>query len=512
MGRGFAARRLLTAGVLMAVTVGAGAGCTSGSTSTAPPAGHPTTSGGPTSAAGAAPHSTTGGGPTSAAGAAPPSLSERGLASPGCSSATATAAPLHGVGAATVTTGGSPFGVVAAPDGRWAFAVTEGGSGSAASSVEVLRLSTGTGPAGAPGVTKVRSVPLTTAPGAAALPAGAAQAAGAAITPDGKYLVVAGGSGVVVLSVARAEAGTAGAVVGSLAAPSRAGGPGGAGGGAIEVAVSPDSRLVIVTLEDDAEAAVFDLAAALAHGFGAADYVGAIPLGLAPVGMAVSPDGRWLYATSEGTAAGQHPVGLGGSGSNSSGSNGSGSNGSGSNGSGSNGCGASVPGTAPHEAPGTLTVIDLRRAETDPAHAVTAVVQAGHQPVRVVTAAEGTQVWVTARASDAVLCFSAARLASDPEQALVAVVRVGSEPVGLAPVRGGALIAVADSNRFAAAGQSSSLSFISVTAALAGRPAVVGGLPTGGFPRDMAVSPGGTLLVSDYASGQVQAVATAGLP
>ena len=481
MGRGFAARGLLTAGVLMAVTVGAGAGCTSGSTSTAPSAGHPSTSGGP----------------ASAAGAAPPSLSERGLASPGCSSATATAAPLHGVGAVTVTTGGSPFGVVAAPDGRWAFAVTEGGPGSAASSVEVLRLTTGTGTAGAPGVTKVRSVPLATAPGAAALPAGAAEAAGAAMTPDGKYLVVAAGSGAVVLSVARAEAGTAGAVLGALTAPSRAGGPGGAGGGAIEVAVSPDSQRVIVTLEDDAEAAVFNLAAALAHGFGAADYVGAIPLGLAPVGMAVSPDGRWLYATSEGETPGQHPLGLSSSGPSSSGPN---------------GCGASVPGTAPHEAPGTLTVIDLRRAETDPAHAVTAVVQAGHQPVRVVTAAEGTQVWVTARASDAVLCFSAARLATDPEQALVAVVRVGSEPVGLAPVRGGALIAVADSNRFAAAGHSSSLSFVSVTAALAGRPAVVGGLPTGGFPRDMAVSPDGTLLVSDYASGQVQAVATAALP
>jgi hypothetical protein len=36
------------------------------------------------------------------------------------------------------------------------------------------------------------------------------------------------------------------------------------------------------------------LAGALAYGFGAADYVGAIPLGDAAVGMAVSPDGRWL--------------------------------------------------------------------------------------------------------------------------------------------------------------------------------------------------------------------------
>ena len=394
---------------------------------------------------------------------------------------------------AEVTTSGSPFGIAATPDGRWAFAVTQSGPGpAAASSVEVLRLSTSPGKAAAPRAAKVRSIPLPTTPGAAGLAAGIGTPAGAAITPDGKYLVVAKGSGVVVLSTARAETGAAGAVLGSLTVPSSRSGARGLIGGAIEVAVSPDSKFVIVTLENDAEAAVYNLAAALAHGFSAADYVGAIPLGQAPVGLAVSSDARWLYATSESAAPGQHPVGLAAPG--------------------SSGCGASVPGTTQNEPPGTLTVVDLRRAETDPAHAVTAVVQAGYQPVRVVTSDDGTQVWVTARASDAVLCFSATRLAADPKQALVAVVRVGSEPVGLAPVRGGALIAVADSNRFAASGESSSLSVVSVAAALAGHPAVIGDLTTGMFPRDMAVSPDGTLLVSDYASGQVQVIATAGLP
>ena len=157
-------------------------------------------------------------------------------------------------------------------------------------------------------------------------------------------------------------------------------------------------------------------------------------------------------------------------------------------------------------------MVDLRRAETDPANSVTATVDAGYQPVRVVTAADGTEVWVTARASDDLLCFSAARLATDPAHALVAVTRVGSEPVGLAAVRGGTLIVVADSNRFDAAGQRSTLSVVEASAALAGRPAVVGDLPTGGFPRDMSLSPAGTLLVSDYTSGQVQAIATASLP
>lgn len=435
------------------------AGCTAGASSPAVPA---TSGSAPASAARAT-------GPAESV----PALPSRTLASPGCSSAVAAGPALGSVRTATVQTGGTPFGVATTPDGRWAFVAATGGS------VDVLRLRTGK--SGAPIATLVRSISLPEAP------------FGAAVTPDGKYLLLAAGSGAMVVSVARAEAGTAGAVLGTLAAPAGTSqsGPSNplAANSATQVAVSPDSRFAFVTLEYADEAVVFNLAAAVSHGFGAADYVGAIPLGQATVGMAVSPDGRWLYATSEVVVPAQHPVGLG-----------------------PGRCTGSVPGTEPGEAPGTLTVIELRRAETDPAHSVVATVDAGYQPVRVVTSADGTRVWVTARASDDLLCFSAARLASDPARALVAVVRVGSEPVGLAAVRGGTQVVVADSNRFGAAGASSELTVVNVAAALAGRPALAGHLSTGLFPRDMAVSPGGTLLVSDFSSGDVQAVDTATLP
>ena len=474
MNRGRAACLLAA---LAALAVGAVAGCTSGSGAAAVSQGRQSSPG--ESAVSAVPAST----PSPSV----PALPGRALTSPACSAATSAGPSLGSAGTASLATDGSPFGVAATPDGRWAFAAA-GGHGSATDgpSVEVLRLTAAPGSTSAPGVTKVGSVPL---------PASAVGApAGAAVTPDGKYLLVADGAGAVVLSVARAEAGTTGAVLGALAVPgtvgSQPGAPPGPPSGAIEVAVSPDSRFAFVTLEYNDEAAVFNLAAALAHGFGAAAYVGAIPLGQATVGMAVSPDGRWLYATSEGAVASQHPVSFGSPG----------------------GCQGHVPGTVPGEPPGTLTVVDLSRAETDPARSVTATVDASVQPVRVVTAADGSQVWVTARGSDDVLCFSAARLAGDPAHALVAAVRVGSEPVGLAAVRGGTLLVVADSNRFAATGQGSALSVVSVSATLAGRPAIVGDIPAGMFPRDMALSPNGTLLVSDYASAQVQAIATASLP
>ena len=451
----------MTACLLATMTLGAGTACASGGASTVP------STGASVPVATSAPAGAPGGAGTV------PALPGRALASPGCSAATATGAALGSAHTATVPLEGSAQGVAATPDGRWAFAVSAG----TAPAVEVLRLGSGTTPA----VTQVRSIPLPASPGAGA--------AGAAVTPDGKYLLVAWGPGAAVISVARAEAGTAGAVVGSLTVPAPTGSAG-PPDGAAEVAVSPDSRFAFVTLEYSDEAAVFNLAGALGHGFGTAGYVGAVPLGSSVVGLAVSPDGRWLYATSELAVRGQHPVGL----------------------KSPAGCQGRVPSTFPAEPTGTLTVIDLRRAETDPAQSVTATVDAGYQPVRVVTAADGTEVWVTARASDDVLCFSAAKLAADPADALVAVIRVGSEPVGLAAVRGGTLLVVADSNRFGAGGESSDLSVVSVPAALAGRPAVIGDLATGLFPRDMAVSPNGTLLVADYSSGQVQAIATAALP
>ena len=360
-----------------------------------------------------------------------------------------------------VRVAGSPFGVMAALDGRWVF-VDSPGTG-----VEVLR-------AGSPaGLTPARTIP-------------AGQVLGETLAGGGRYLLAAAGTGAVVVNVARAERGSGGATLGTLASP--------AGQGAIEVAVSRDGRFAFVSLEYSARVAVFDLRRALTQGFGPADYVGAIPVGQAPVGLAVSPDGRWLYATSELSATAPlhsqptaRPAGPG-----------------------QRARAADAPGP---DAPGTLTVISVQRAETDPARSVMSTVDAGCQPVRVITSADGRVVWVTARASDALLGFSAARLRSDPARALVARVRVGEAPVGLALVDHGGRIVVADSNRFGAPGATSSLAVVNVGAALAGKPALAGLLPAGRFPREMAPEPGGrTLLVTNFASGQVELVNVADLP
>jgi DNA-binding beta-propeller fold protein YncE len=337
---------------------------------------------------------------------------------------------------------GSPFGVAVTSGGKWAFA-------SLGSALGVLRLS-----AGRPArLVRWINLPESTA--------------GAVLTPDGRYLLLAGGTGAVVVSVSAAEQGSSQAVLGELAAP----GPGGPmAGSAIEAAVSADGRYAFVSIEYADQVAVFDLAAALADGFGGNDgYVGAIPAQVATVGLAVSPDGRWLYVTSEGENRGTDV--------------------------------------------GTLAVVSVAKAESDPAASVLDQVTAGCEPVRVITSADGGVVWVTARASDALLAFSADRLRTDPAHALLADVRVGEAPVGLALAKQGSLMVVADSNRFSAAGQSASLAVVDVRDALAGRQALLGYLPAGLFPRDMAASPGGsTVLVANYVSGQIETVNVAALP
>jgi DNA-binding beta-propeller fold protein YncE len=286
------------------------------------------------------------------------------------------------------------------------------------------------------------------------------QPLGEALTTDGTYLLVADESGIEVLDVATLEAGAANAVVGQLQASG--------GGGAIEVAISPNDQFAFVTLEGSSEMAVFNLGAAIASSFSSSAFVGFVPLELGPVGIAIAPDAQTMYVTSEsGATAGSD---------------------------------------------GTLSVVSVSDAETNPSSAVLWSVAAGCSPVRVITSPNGSDVWVSARGSNQILAYSAASLLSGASNALLAQVTVGQSPVDLTFVDNGTRIVVADSNRFYVQGARSALSVVDPAAALAGSPALVGSIPTGLFPRQFSVEPGGsTLLVTDFDSSQLETVSISGL-
>lgn len=288
---------------------------------------------------------------------------------------------------------------------------------------------------------------------------------GASLTGDGRYLLIADGlAGATVVDVARAEAGSVGAVLGTLSMPAST-----SAAGAIEVAASPDGQYAFVSAEDSGEIAVYRLSKAIADHFKRSFYVGSIPTGVAPVGLEVSSDGRWLYSTSE--LARERPASSG------------------------------EPGS------GILSVISVAEAGREPGHSIVATVSAECSPVRVALSPDGSVAWVTARESDELLAFSTSRLIHHQKDALLAAVRVGEAPVGLVLVDGGRYVVVADSNRFDQDGEASGLMVVKAAAALAHKSAIVGTVKAGLFPREMAVAPSGsTLFVGNFASGTLEAV------
>jgi DNA-binding beta-propeller fold protein YncE len=356
---------------------------------------------------------------------------------PPCVTSTGKAKALSGVHSQDVSVGGKPFGVAISPDGKYSFVSTGN---------DVVVLSNRGG----------SLAPATVA----TIPAHGANK-GEAITTDGKYLLAATGSGAYVISVPEAEAGEGSAVLGTLTSPH--------GSEAAEVTISRGNGYAFVTLQGSAEVAVFNLKKSLAHGLGQSGFVGTVPVGQDPVGIAQSPDGKWLYVAQEGTQ------------------------------------------TPP--APGKLYVLNEQRAETSPGTAVQASANAGCGPARVIVSSNGDDIWVTDRQSNALVAFSADKLLTKPADSLIARVNVGQNPIGATFIRGGTQIMVANANLSNFPGEYT-LTLVSAQGALqGGSGAVLGVLPSSGQnPREFGLEPGGTLLVSDTGSGKLQVIDTGSLP
>lgn len=123
---------------------------------------------------------------------------------------------------------------------------------------------------------------------------------GESLSHDGKVLAVVGGDAVTIFDVAGLERHAAEPILGVLRD--------GRDAGAIDAAISPDDRLLVVSDEHAHRISVFDLAKARSDGFAKPKPIGRIPMAVAPVGLAFSPDGRWLYATSESAPARRLPA------------------------------------------------------------------------------------------------------------------------------------------------------------------------------------------------------------
>jgi serine/threonine protein kinase/DNA-binding beta-propeller fold protein YncE len=360
----------------------------------------------------------------------PPARAGLTISPPACTTQAAAGQNLTNVHVSQLDTGKEPFDVEVAPGG-YGFASFQGG-------IAVLSTS--------------RPVPKVI--GTVRLPG----AQGEALTPDNRFLVVAAGSGISVYSVSDLEHGPV-SPIGSIASPH--------GVHSVQVAVSPDSKFAFATLEGSDQVAVFNLAQAEATRFKpSASLVGDIPVSKGPVGLELSPDGRYLYV-----ATGlQRPAVTSGQ--------------------------------------GTLTVIDAHKARTSPATSVIGKINAGCGPDRLVVSPDGKYVWVTSGGGNALLGYNAASLLSDPQHALAAKVPLGELPLGIAFVDQGKLLVVADSNRDRLEGTGSNLAVVSVAKALAHQPgALLGFIKSGTTPRNLTLERNGkTLLVTNTISNEIYAV------
>ncbi len=325
-------------------------------------------------------------------------------------------------------------------------------------------------------------------------PVDAAQVMGLAITPDKSTLVVAAGdAGLRLFSRAAVMDGChAKAITVPLGSESSR-------QGSLDVAVTPDGHYALVANEygvisrDASGQDVRGHIAVVALSYDAAGaptggrLVNRIATGGAAIaGVALSPDGRRLYVTSEVVRPGARaangnvsPLAHGG-------------------------C---RQGDGPAQPFGLLSVIDVSRAEAGGAGAVVAATAAGCSPVRATVSPDGQTVWVAARGDDRVLAFSTGLLESDPARALLGVAASGGKaPVGLALFAGGKRLAVANSNRFGGARAKGNLALLDADPRM---PKPTASVPATYFPRSISVAEDGqTLFLADFNGGQVQVVTT----
>jgi DNA-binding beta-propeller fold protein YncE len=271
----------------------------------------------------------------------------------------------------------------------------------------------------------------------------------------GRHLLAANSAGGLIVACADAlAAGASDPIVALLAAPST---------GSMQVVLDPEDRFAYVTDEQTSTVSVFDFERSLRSPAPRARLVGQARVPAGPVGLALTPDGEHLLVTSQGSGR-----------------------------------------------RGALSVLRTREAARDPARAVVVSTPAGSRPVRV--AVDSELAWVSARASNSLLAFDLRRLLRGAARPLRASVRVGAAPVGLALLAGGGTVVVANSNRYGPDAQrAQTLSVVDAQAALKGRRALIGSVPAGAFPRELARLPDDrSVLVTNVLSQSLEAVSVIG--
>ena len=235
------------------------------------------------------------------------------------------------------------------------------------------------------------------------------------------------------------------------------------GQASMHVVLDATERFAFVTNENSATVSVLDFHDSLGSNAPHAVLLGQVPVPPGPVGLVLAPDGAHLFLTSQHDAEGGQP--------------------------------------------GVLSALPVADAVQDPERARVTSAAVGHSPVRVALAPGGDVAWVTARGGNRLVAVDTERLIAGRGQAVRAQVRVGAAPTGVAVLAGGALVLVANSDRYAGQERPSTLAVVDASAALQGRRALLGTVPAGAWPREAIAHPDGhTALVTNVLSKTLETV------
>jgi DNA-binding beta-propeller fold protein YncE len=352
---------------------------------------------------------------------------------------------------ALVAVDGRPFAAVPSDDGCWLFVSLSDRRGHG--SLAVLRNVQGS-------FAVARTVALSDA------------AFGEALSPDGQMLAVTTRDGVDLLDTSRLEQSAADPLITRLRD---------SGAGPVYDVISRDDRLLFVSDELAHRISVFNLSMARDPHYRSDALIGHIPMASDPVGLAISPDGKWLYATNEvARRTADFP----------------------------DRCTTPVRGGRHHPV-GLLLKIDVAKAAIEPRNSILIAIPAGCDPVRVAVSPTGQTLWVTARGDDALLRIAASGLGAGNGQIETDSFHVGAEPVGVAIRPDDKQVWVALSARFES-DKDAGLAAIDDADGLDGNGTTkLMTVSARGFPREACFMPDGrTLVVTLFRTRAIEFMAT----
>jgi hypothetical protein len=286
------------------------------------------------------------------------------------------------------------------------------------------------------------------------------------VTHDQQNAYIATGYGAIIFDIPRALVGRNDSFVGVLSRD------GYAGRSSIELQITADDKFVFVSQEFGSNA-TYSRGAIEVYNVTrqenrtvTSSWKGFIALGYATIGQQFSSDHTKLFVTSE-----------------------------------MNNTATSLNDTA-----GIISVLDVQTLRQTPGKSLIKNVSAGCHPVRAAISLDGKHLWVTQREANQVMSFDTSKLIDNSStDALEATVNTGTSPIGITAIRNHIL--TADSNRFGYSNASTGITVVNAQAAFENNRVNFPQIPTGPFPRALAVSPdGNTLLVSEFDGASIRAV------